>query len=59
MPAPSPGGGDACAPATHQDINPLCGVGMVVGRFDVTDLVTRKHRYVRTSFQVKLNDDRP
>ncbi len=59
MPAPTPDGGDACAPATHQDLPPLCGVGMVVGRFDVTDLVTRKHRYVRTSFQVKLNDDRP
>lgn len=57
MPAPSPDGGDACAPARHTDINPMCGVGMVVGQFDVTDLVTRKHRNVRASFHVKLLDD--
>lgn len=55
MPAPSPDGGDACT-ASSQDGNPLCGVGMVVARGDLTDLFTKKHRNVRASFQVQLLD---
>lgn len=49
--------GDACAPERWSDLKPLCGVGMTVGRFDITDLATRKHRYVSASFTVNILDE--
>ena len=49
--------GDACAPERWSDLKPLCGVGMTVGRFDITDIATRKHRYVSASFTVNVFDE--
>lgn len=55
MPAPSKDGGDECT-MSSQDGNPMCGVGMVVARGDVTDFFTKKHRNVRASFHVQILD---
>ncbi|MFO0592712.1 MAG: hypothetical protein U0441_34530 [Polyangiaceae bacterium] len=55
MPAPAPGGDDACTAPTN-GINPLCGVGMVIARGDVSDFFTKKHRNVRASFNVQVLD---
>lgn len=57
-PAPSPDG-DACVPDRHSDLPPLCGVGMTVGGFDITDAATNKHRYVRASYSIRVLDEEP